>query len=135
MGEDDNHTPIRRQSLPSAAEGSSHTCFILFFPLSARGGILVLLHKFIGFGGEGSSKDIQVSVAHGAVQPDIEEVGEVGVRDSIIVGWIGDDGIYAVIEGASGRLLQDDWNPTHPNGYKSMLNIADHPIEVVLERA
>ena len=50
-------------------------------------------HDLARFGGERGGEEFRVEMAHGALEPDVEEVGEVGVGHVVVVGRVGEHGV------------------------------------------
>ena len=77
------------------------------------GGILAAMavgcgHEFLVLGGKHPSEQIGPYIAQRAAMPDVEEVGEIGVADVVVVGRIcRDDGIVHKARFAGGVLLND----------------------------
>ena len=54
-------------------------------------------HDFARLGSERGGKEVRVEVAHRALEPDVEEVRQVGIGHVVVVGRVGQDGVEVVI--------------------------------------
>jgi hypothetical protein len=80
-----------------------------FFPPFAAAEAGGVDHGLLVFGRQRPPEGFGVEVAHGAPQPDVEEVGEVGVGDVVGVGRVNDDGVKVPVrEGQGGGGAEMD---------------------------
>ncbi|MDW8145407.1 MAG: hypothetical protein RMJ48_03760 [Roseiflexaceae bacterium] len=78
--------------------------------------LLRVRHNLAGLRRERGSEEVGVEVAHGALQPDVEEVGEVGVRHIVVVGRVGqhrvEEGVR-VRQARGGGMGDHGWGMGH----------------------
>ena len=55
-------------------------------------------HRFVAFRGQLAAEVVRVEEANAALQPDIEEVGQVGIGDVVVVRRVGDNSVLALVQ-------------------------------------